>query len=553
MSNTYNKTGLKFKIHQRVHKLDDWEGKILEDRELVFDADTGKIKLGDGKTAWEKLDYFIDQDLSALLEGGGLHVPLEPSEDDSAVSKYYSDWQDRLIRDELEIVKSNLLEYIPVKYTNTPENNIEANVERYAVLNSIAGTSKPINRNNELDPETLWCNAVPNADSDDNSVTVSYDITLEGIDFTLPSNSTVNIWFRTDCAGHSGQDNIKFNDEDFAGTKTNPVEVTVPLKYLAQGSIPSGFEYYLEICHVDSEGNSLEDVNCRVSTMNTSDNNSETALLEFSCSPKLSTGINNLLFEKDGIVRIALKNSSETEKSVKLGVKVGLAKVYSDNKLTPIDTYSTNDIANASVRSIQTLAGKEVCSSLSIPKAITDLPNYGRSFTTLDFENLTFTDKSELVILTGEEDWKLLKSESSGNAYVCSGFPKCVKSFKAYKETKIVHNLYKYDVYLENVGEECRIRFRTTGTFTNVDSWKDYLSGRHAVNRPVFVLYERAEPRSVTDLRPLLTTDDYNVIDTYNEESKTKASKIAVEIDGYEDIDSKKSTFSYAVTYVKRR
>lgn len=70
MSNINNETILKLKIHQRVRTQDEWQGKILEDRELGFEKDTGKIKLGDGETAWENLEYFIDQDLSTLLGDG---------------------------------------------------------------------------------------------------------------------------------------------------------------------------------------------------------------------------------------------------------------------------------------------------------------------------------------------------------------------------------------------------------------------------------------------------------------------------------------------------
>lgn len=70
MSNINNETILNLKIHQRVRTQDEWQGKILEDRELGFEKDTGKIKLGDGETAWENLEYFIDQDLSNLLGDG---------------------------------------------------------------------------------------------------------------------------------------------------------------------------------------------------------------------------------------------------------------------------------------------------------------------------------------------------------------------------------------------------------------------------------------------------------------------------------------------------
>src|ERR1700752_3609232 len=50
---------------------------VLYDGQWGVELDTGKVKLGDGTTAWNALPYFVTSDLSPI---GPSYVLLEPGE-----------------------------------------------------------------------------------------------------------------------------------------------------------------------------------------------------------------------------------------------------------------------------------------------------------------------------------------------------------------------------------------------------------------------------------------------------------------------------------------
>jgi hyaluronoglucosaminidase len=45
---------------------------VLKDKEIAFETDTRKIKIGDGKTPWNDLPY--QDELMPLCMAGGFHV-----------------------------------------------------------------------------------------------------------------------------------------------------------------------------------------------------------------------------------------------------------------------------------------------------------------------------------------------------------------------------------------------------------------------------------------------------------------------------------------------